>query len=57
MEFAAGMQVSFGAAQVGSEQGIKRVPAAVRNTRRSIGEGPYLPLPSSPQPPELHHFR
>ena len=40
-----------------SEQGIKSIPAAVRNTRRSIGEAPYLPLPSSPQPPELHHFR
>jgi hypothetical protein len=33
------------------------IPAAVRNTRRSIGQAPYLPLPSSPQPPELHHFR
>ena len=33
------------------------IPAAVRNTRRSIGEAPYLPLPAPPQPPELHHFR
>ena len=31
--------------------------ANVRNTRRSIGDTPYLPLPSSAQPPELHHFR
>jgi hypothetical protein len=29
-------------------------PAAARNTRRSIGDTPYLPLPSSPQVPELH---
>jgi hypothetical protein len=31
--------------------------ANVRNTRRSIGDTPYLPLPSSAQPPKLHHFR
>jgi len=28
------------------------VPAAVRNTRPSISDTPYLPLPSSPQLPE-----
>ena len=27
-----------------SEQGIKSIPATVRNTRRSIGETPYLPM-------------
>jgi hypothetical protein len=40
-----------------SEQGIKSIPAAVRNTRPSIGETPYLPMPLVAPPPELHHFR
>jgi hypothetical protein len=33
------------------------IPAAVRNTRRPIGETPYLPMPLVAPPPELHHFR
>ena len=28
----------------------------MRNTRRSIGETPYLPMPLVAPPPELHHF-
>src|ERR1017187_1135806 len=38
------------------EQGIKSIPAAVRNTRRSISDTPYLPLTLVAPPPELHHF-
>ena len=32
------------------------IPAAVRNTRRSISDTPYLPLTLVAPPPELHHF-
>jgi hypothetical protein len=37
--------------------GTSLFPAAVRNTRRSIGETPYLPMPLVAAPPELHRFR
>ena len=49
--------MSFGAAHARRrEQGIKSYPAAVRNTRRSISDTPYLPLTLVAPPPELHHF-
>jgi hypothetical protein len=41
MEFAAGMQVSFGAAQVGSEQGIKSIINPAQRASRSRRNRPH----------------
>jgi hypothetical protein len=38
------------------EHAADNYPAAVRNTRRSISDTPYLPLTLVAPPPELHHF-